>query len=344
MLSARATGGNLVFVVLLGVAASISTCMALVGGIVLSLSSSFAQSYPQASGRKLLRPQLMFNAGRIVGFAVLGALIGLVGQVVSLQGVWLGAMMLLVALVMGWLGLRLTGISPKLSAVSLTLSPALTKWVFTEGGGYRDTNALLLGAASFFLPCGFTQAVQVYALSTGDWLQAGLVMALFAVGTTPGLLGVGALSALAEGEKATRVFHFVGVAVIGFAVLNFVAGIHAIAPNVGAPNVAAPPAQVATSVTPSAIPTGDGFQQVTTTVAAGYSPADAVVQAGVPVKWTLDVQALGCASTISAAQLGIAEPIYLDVGTNSVEFTLSQPGTYQYSCAMGMYWGSFTAV
>ncbi|MEI7901937.1 MAG: sulfite exporter TauE/SafE family protein [bacterium] len=42
---------------------------------------------------------------------------------------------------------------------------------------YSDTRAGLLGAASFFLPCGFTQAVQIYALSTGNPLTAGMIMA-----------------------------------------------------------------------------------------------------------------------------------------------------------------------
>ena len=58
-------------------------------------------------------------------------------------------------------------------------------------GSYSDIRTALVGAATFFLPCGFTQAVQIYAISTANPLTAGLVMATFAVGTTPGLLALG---------------------------------------------------------------------------------------------------------------------------------------------------------
>ena len=59
--------------------------------------------------------------------------------------------------------------------------------------GYSDPRAAVLGVATFFLPCGFTQAVQVYALSTGSPLTAGAIMAVFAIGTAPGLLALAGL-------------------------------------------------------------------------------------------------------------------------------------------------------
>ncbi|MDR1833828.1 MAG: sulfite exporter TauE/SafE family protein [Propionibacteriaceae bacterium] len=334
-----ATGGNLVFVLLLGVAASLSTCMALVGGIVMSLSASYGKRHPDAAGRRLLRPQLMFNAGRVIGFALLGAGIGAIGGVFSLSGRWLAIAMLAAALVMGWLGLRLTGVSPRLSAYSLTLPPSLTARL-GPGGGYRDVNALLLGTASFFLPCGFTQAVQVYALSTGSWLQAGLVMGLFAIGTTPGLLGVGVLPALAKGARAERIFHFTGVAVLAFAVVNAMGAV-----NVLRPAGFEPPAAVSAPAGRSANVSDEGGAQVVRTVVSGYGyePGAAVVYAGEPVKWLLDVQALGCASVVDGSSLGLGTAS-LAAGENTLEFTLGEPGTYRYSCAMGMYQGTFTAI
>jgi len=53
-----------------GVVASLSTCMAVVGGLVLSMSATFAKD-----GDKV-RPQLMFHLGRIVSFFILGGVIG----------------------------------------------------------------------------------------------------------------------------------------------------------------------------------------------------------------------------------------------------------------------------
>ena len=90
---------------------------------------------------------------------------------------------------------------------------------------YCDRNTALLGALTFFLPCGFTQIVQVFALSTGRPATAAAVMALFALGTAPGLLGLGALTALARGRAAQTLFVVAGVAVLAFAFVDARAGL-----------------------------------------------------------------------------------------------------------------------
>ena len=73
--------GGLLLVLALGVAAGFSTCMAMVGGLVLGFSASHAASVAASGGGALpfavrMRPQVAFNLGRIGGFAVLGALLG----------------------------------------------------------------------------------------------------------------------------------------------------------------------------------------------------------------------------------------------------------------------------
>jgi plastocyanin len=227
--------------------------------------------------------------------------------------------------------------------MSLTLPPALTRSIFKDGQprarGYRDSNALLLGAASFFLPCGFTQAVQVYALSTGSPVRAGLVMGMFALGTTPGLMGAGALSSLARGQRATRVFRFVGVAVIAFAAVNLSGGMSLLTGS------AVGPAKAATAAQRSGNVSDDGGYQVAhvTVSSTGYSPAETVVYAGEPVKWELAADGFGCPSTINATSLGIDNPIEATTDT-TVDLQALQPGTYAYQCTMGMYHGKFVVI
>jgi sulfite exporter TauE/SafE/copper chaperone CopZ len=333
-ISQAASTGSLIFVALLGVAASLSTCMALVGGVVISLSASFAASHPQATTAQRILPQVAFNVGRIVGFGLLGALLGLVGSAFTVSGWVLGALMLAVVVVMGLLGIRLTGVSPRLAGSGFALPAKLTDWMFTDNS-YRAWTGLALGAASFFLPCGFTQAVQVYALSTGNPLTAGLTMAVFALGTTPGLLGVGSLATLI---KTDRVFRYVGVLVLAFAVFVAIS-------TFGSTVAQSTPSPVPTAAERTSNVTDvDGFQVATLTVASGYSPKDTVVYAGEPVRWTFDVQGFGCASALNASKLGIEEYIYLDPGESSVDFTLPEPGVYPFSCAMGMYTGTITAI
>jgi cation transport ATPase len=76
----------------IGVIASLSTCMAIVGGLVLSLSATFAKN-----GDKV-KPQVLFHLGRLISFFILGGVIGSIGSVFSLNSY--GTFIL--SLVVGW--------------------------------------------------------------------------------------------------------------------------------------------------------------------------------------------------------------------------------------------------
>lgn len=340
-LATLGSSGSLLLVVLLGVAAGFSTCMALVGGLVLAVASAHAEANPDLPARAVIRPQLAFNVGRVVGFGLLGAALGAAGSVVGLSGTAVGWLTLAAGLVMAVVGLRLTGVAPRLAqALTLALPARAASFLRPGAGSYSDVRTAVLGAGTFLLPCGFTQAVQVYALSTGSPGRAAAVMALFALGTAPGLIGVGTLTGLARGRGGARVFRVAGVAVLAFSAVTVTGAVGVLAPGLGAPALVA---EAATEVSDNV--TIEGGTQVlrVTQVAGGYEPAHSVVQAGTPVRWEIDSQAASCASAISARDLGLAT-FLLDPGVNTVDFTPPAPGRYQYSCAMGMYWGSLTVI
>jgi sulfite exporter TauE/SafE/copper chaperone CopZ len=332
---------GLAVVLALGIIASLSTCMALVGGLVLSLAARFARTHPNWPTGRRLRPQAMFNAGRVVGFAALGAALGAVGSAVSVNARVLALLTLAAAAIMGTIGLKLTGVSPRVARASLTLPARWSRWTdrLQASRGYRDSTALLLGAGSFFLPCGFTQAVQVYAFSTGSPSQASLVMGVFALGTAPGLFGVGALGSLVSGRAAAHIFRATGVAVLTFALVNTIGAARLLVPGLGQP---------VSSVTASARTdnvTDDAGVQVLTTVqhGGGYEPTVSVVYVGRPVRWEIDSWGTSCASSMNLEAMGLGL-INLDVGLNVVEFTPTEPGTLPYTCGMGMFPASIEAI
>ena len=51
--------------------------------------------------------------------------------------------------------------------------------------------APIVGALTFFLPCGFTQSIQVLAISSGSPLTGMMILGAFALGTFPVLFGIG---------------------------------------------------------------------------------------------------------------------------------------------------------
>jgi len=343
--------GGLAVALLLGLAAGVSTCMALVGGLVLALSAAFAAQRAIATGDgdadhggiARMRPALAFVAGRVAGYALLGALLGAIGASVTMPAPVTAILMIAVAVVMTLLGARLTGLSPRIAGWSPTLPLGIGRRLgLGDGatGGYSDARAAGLGAASFFLPCGFTQAVQIYALSTGSPVLAGAILATFAIGTAPGLLAVAGLPVVVPTRARPTLLRLLGVVVLGFALVNAGAGLRLAGitlPTLGAGTAVAADA-------PAAIPPGAAAQTLRTTqLADGYRPGRASIYAGVPTRWVIDSKTTNsCAASIVVPSLGISARLHL--GANTIDLPALPAGTVAYSCAMGMYGGTITVV
>lgn len=324
---------SLLVVLVVGLVAGISTCMALVGGLVLSLSARHAELHPEISAKQKFIPHLYFNLGRILGFGFLGGVIGLLGSVVRPSAGILGVMTIIVGGVMMFLGLKLIEIFPTLKDKSFSLPKGIANFfgLNKEQKEYSHKNSLITGALTFFLPCGFTQAMQLYAVSTGSFFQGFLVMGLFALGTAPGLLGIGGLASVFKGKKAKVFFAATGLAVIMLGWFNIANGGQIVfqAKATGIPN----------SVTES-----NGVQEVRMTQSgSGYSPNQFTVEKGKKVKWIItSTNAFTCASSIVMPKYGIDKS--LEKGENVIEFVPTETGDIPFSCSMGMYRGKFTVV
>jgi sulfite exporter TauE/SafE/copper chaperone CopZ len=200
-----------------GIIASLSTCMAVVGGLVLSMSATFAKE-----GDKV-RPQVLFHLGRILSFFILGGVIGAIGSAFTLNLGATFALDLIIGLVMLILGINLLDVFH----FSKKLQPSMPKFLSKHALGVSRFNhtltPLLVGIATFFLPCGFTQSMQLYALTTGSFLSGGLTMLSFALGTLPVLALVSFSSfSIQKSSKSGVFFKTAGLVVIIFALFNLI--------------------------------------------------------------------------------------------------------------------------
>jgi sulfite exporter TauE/SafE/copper chaperone CopZ len=202
---------------LVGVVASLSTCMAVVGGLVLSISATFAKEQDK------IRPQVLFHFGRIVSFFLLGGIVGLLGSAFQLGINGTFVLGLVVGVVMLIMGINLLDIFH----FTKRLQPTMPKFLSRHAIGISKFNhtltPALVGVATFFLPCGFTQSMQIYTLSTGSFLVGGLTMLSFALGTLP-VLALISFSSLAVRDKMNSgvFFKTAGIVVIFFALFNIV--------------------------------------------------------------------------------------------------------------------------
>jgi plastocyanin domain-containing protein len=90
-----------------------------------------------------------------------------------------------------------------------------------------------------------------------------------------------------------------------------------------------------------AISTG-GVQEVRVVVEGGYQPSDIRVSAGTPVRLLFDRrEASPCSEEVVLPDFGIKR--FLPARrTTVVEFTPAGPGTFDFSCGMGMLRGRLT--
>lgn len=178
------------FIILTGLF-SAPHCIGMCGGIVSAVSLNSA-----ATVRKSM---LLYNAGRIVSYTLLGAVMGAVGSFVDVAGKFAGVQGL--ASIIGgcmlllWLWRRFQ--LPLMNRLSTFLHKRLA------GGAGRSKqqetlHLLATGIAFGFLPCGLTYAMQMTAASTGSGLEGAAVMALFGLSTFPALALAATIAAFAN--------------------------------------------------------------------------------------------------------------------------------------------------
>lgn len=334
------TYSSLGVVFLVGLTAGVSTCMALVGGLILGASARFSEDNPKASKLEKFTPHLMFNLGRIVSYFILGGVIGYAGSFFQLSSSTLGLTTIVVGLVMLLLGGQLIDIFPFLKRFSFTLPPFLADFFGIKNRSnqeYSHKNSFTMGALTFFLPCGFTQAMQLFAIKSGSPIIGALTMGVFAIGTAPGLLGIGGLTSVIKKESSRLFFKTAGVVVVLLAMFNISNGLNLVGLN---------PSVLGASATPKDpnVILNDGVQEVRMRqLSSGYRPNSFTIQKGIPVRWIITSEdQYSCATSLIVQKLGIRKS--LQPGENTIDFTPSDVGTIRFSCSMGMYTGSFNVV
>lgn len=166
-------------------------CFGMCGGIAGSLGALTG-----TNNRSIALPALQFNFGRLLGYAMLGALaggiLGAAGEIMALKplGRWLRALTALMVLLIGlrflfgWRGLDLiekggAGLWRRIMPLAVRISQR-HDWIGRLG----------LGVCWGFLPCGLVYTVLITAASTGHAAAGAITMIAFGMGTLPAMLGL----------------------------------------------------------------------------------------------------------------------------------------------------------
>ncbi len=323
-------GSSLGAFFIFGLAAGISSCAALVGGLLLSLSKRWNEMYNNNS-KKSWTPFVYFNFSRLVSFALFGGILGAAGSIFKLSITTTAIMTLAVTVIMLIIGFQMVGI----------------KWFnrftfnFLGDNKYLDKNydlqgkfiPFVTGALTFFIPCGFTLIAQTSAIASGSFFQGMTQMLAFSLGTLPilALISFSSVKFYSNLAFSKKFSFFSGVVILFFALYTANSQLNVL----GLKSLS----DLGTKKNETKIVEIDNIaEQVIQMEARGfeYYPKYIKIKSGVKTKWDIyDSGSVGCARAVFARGL-YPKVVQLKPGMNSVEFIAPKPGVYKISCSMGM--------
>ncbi len=320
----------------LGLIAGLSSCAALIGGLLLSLVKQWNEVYIAESNIQKAQPHIMFHAGRIISFFILGGALGLIGKSISLSNTtFISILTILVSFIMFTLALQMLGVGWA-QKFKFTAPKFFTRYIADESNFEGKYMPSITGALTFFLPCGFTLIAQSVALTSGNVLQGALIMLAFSLGTLPTLLAIsfGGLAFNARPHLTARFNIVAGLIIIFFVIYNVNGQLNVL----GYPSLNDISFSSSNKETQEIAEVNNGVQVINlVTKGFEYIPTGSTtIKANIPTKLIIDNQGTqGCAAYMASRGL-IKNYIEIKPGITEVDLGSPRKGTYKITCAMGM--------
>jgi len=288
-----------------GIIAGFSTCGALLSGIIVS--------YPGKT--------LQIIIGRIVGYTILGIILGIVGQTIAMTG-FSNVLIVIVSVIMAIVGLQMLQVKWA-QKIKINLPKSISKKIVNK------KLPIIIGFLTVLLPCGFTLLTESVAMISGNWVSGMFIMLAFVLGTSIPLFLIGL-----SNEKFIKSQKTMGLLILFFVLytLNFQFGIlNLIKSNTLRPS--------GTSLD-GAVVNQEPAQVIKTSYTRfmGLNPYTLTVKKGEKVRIEIEVKEneYGCMSTILLPGLFNRAQTLVAGKTLIMEFTPTKVGNYIFTCAMGV--------
>ena len=265
------------------------------------------------SKRNIKRP-LLYNIGRVLSYTIIGFLVGLFGSLFKVNDSLNGIVLIVSSILIFLMSLNMLGfVDFKLFRYKLN-------------NKYR--NPFIIGLLNGLMPCGPLQAMEIYALSTGNMFTGALSMFLFGIGTVPLMFSIGFIYNIFKGKFKIIINKISAVLILILSIFMFNRGLLSF--NIDLFN---------------AIPNYDGY--IASRLEGDYQVVeidlsidhfeDIVVKKGIPVKFIINVEEKDlttCNNWIMMRNYDVLQK--LEVGQNVIEFTPMKEGDFFYTCRMNM--------
>ncbi len=157
-------------------------CIGMCGPIAIALP------VPDSSNLSFFTGRILYNLGRVVTYAFLGAVLGLVGSKIALAGaqqvvsIVLG-ILIIVAVLLPQKYKNYFAQHPMIQKLAHPLKSNIGV-LFSKG---TFSAMFLIGILNGFLPCGLVYVALAGAIASGDAISGAAVMILFGLGTVPAM-------------------------------------------------------------------------------------------------------------------------------------------------------------
>lgn len=255
---------------------------------------------------------LIFHLGRILSYTIIGGIADLVGNILAINTKVLAILILLSSFCMMIMSLNMLGI---LSIKKIHFSKIASK----------SKNPFLIGLLNGLMPCGPLQAMQVYALSTGNLVSGSISMLIFGLGTLPLMLVSYTVFQFFHGKRKILVNKLASILIFILSIMMFNRGLSMLDINLF---------YVDSNYLTATIV--DNYQVVEFDLDYDHYQ-DIKVKKDIPVKMIIHVdknKLTGCNNEILISKFNIKKK--LEVGENIIYFTPDKKENITYTCWMNM--------
>lgn len=324
---------------LIGILASFH-CVGMCGGLVVTYSALNLKNkdLKQSKNKYNFIEHFEYNGARFLSYTVIGGILGGFGSFFAINPHFKGFVLMVAAVFMVLLGLSLFTDLRVLEKIKFRTPKFIAKFLYRNKHKDKPRGPFIIGLLTGFMPCGPLQAMQLYALASGNIIAGATSMGIYALGTVPVLFLFGGFISLISQEKIKQMMKISGVVVIILGLFMLNRGLI----NFGYGYRGFIPSQAESSINYKQIDKLEEYQTVRMNLTySGYSPNVLYIKRGIPVQWIIDVkQMTGCTDEIILhGEYNIRKK--LQSGENIIEFMPNKTGEIKFSCWMKMVWGKF---
>jgi len=216
---------DLTIIITTALLASIGHCVGMCGGIVIAYSSAKLDE-SDAWGRQSFA-HLVYSLGRVTTYSAIGAVFGLLGQVIAFTPTTKGVLFLLTGVLMILAGLSLIGGSKFLNSAEFSISH--NRWYAQKFKSLIASKSLksfyLLGVLNGMIPCGLVLSFAVFAASSASMMWGAVIMAIFGLATIPTMFTLATLTkVLQNGSLRSVMMKLASLLVISYGIYTLYKG------------------------------------------------------------------------------------------------------------------------